>query len=66
MTAVGSPIESHDHDEAVFIIDGLLALDVDGIRLEIGPGEFFVIAANQPHRTAEGSSGTLLLVDMPE
>jgi mannose-6-phosphate isomerase-like protein (cupin superfamily) len=68
MTEMGSPVEVHDYDEAVYVIDGLLALEMadELSQLEIRTGELFMIPARHPHRIAEGSHGTLLLVDLQD
>jgi quercetin dioxygenase-like cupin family protein len=56
--------EDHPYDEAVFVIDGVLVLEMQGRRIEIRSGEFFLIGAGLRHRIADGSRGTLLLVDL--
>ncbi len=64
MNEWGSAEEDHPYDEALFVIEGILVLEMQGERLEIRGGDFFVIGAGRRHRIAEGSSGTLLLVDL--
>jgi len=58
--------EVHDYDEAVFVVDGLLALEFsdDSRRVDLPTGTFFVIPAGQPHSILAGCHGTLLLVDL--
>ena len=46
-------------DEWVLVLEGGAALDVDGKRVELGPGDWVFLPASVPHtvlRTDEGTS----------
>lgn len=60
--------EVHDYDEAVFVVDGLLALEFsdEARRVDLPTGGFFMIPAGQPHSILAGCHGTLLLVDLQD
>ena len=60
----GIPPESHpDFDEALLVIDGEMALDVEGAVTVMRSGDFFVVPAGKTHSVLKGSHGTLFLVD---
>ncbi|ANC91540.1 cupin domain-containing protein [Azospirillum humicireducens] len=64
MDEAGIPSESHaDFDEALFVLDGSMTLDVEGELIAMSAGDFFVIPAGKSHRVLEGSRGLLFLVD---
>ena len=46
------------HDEAVFLIDGSAALEMEGEVVELKRGDFFIIPANTPHRVLKTEKGT--------
>ena len=64
MDESGIPFESHsDFDEALFVLEGSMTLEVEGELIEMGAGDFFVVPAGKSHRVLEGSHGVLFLVD---
>jgi len=55
--------ESHDCTEVLLVIDGVLRLTVAGQPVSVRGGELYLVQAGTPHAVAEGSTGTLLIVD---
>lgn len=67
MGGEGIPDEVHEHfAELLVVIEGQMDLDVDGQRVVLKSGDYFVIPPGSPHRVLPGSSGILLLVDADE
>lgn len=58
--------ESHGAAEALLVLDGRMELDVDGRVVSVRAGELYMVAAGTPHRVGPGSSGTLVIVELPE
>ena len=63
MDAAAYPAESHDFDEALLVLDGLMNLDIQGRLVNVSAGEVFVVPAGVPHAVAPGSHGTLVIID---
>ncbi len=63
MDAVAYPVESHDFDEALLVLDGQMKLDIQGRPVELSAGEVFIVPAGVPHAVAPGSYGTLVIID---
>lgn len=64
MGGEGIPEEVHEEfAELLVVIDGQMALEVDGQTVVLKSGDYFVIPPGKPHRVLPGSNGTLLLVD---
>jgi mannose-6-phosphate isomerase-like protein (cupin superfamily) len=57
------PDEVHDFDEALLVLDGQMRLEMNGVITEVGAGEVFLVPAGLPHAVAEGSRGTLVIID---
>ncbi|MDX3536325.1 cupin domain-containing protein [Streptomyces sp. MB09-01] len=64
----GAPVveESHGSAEILIVLDGRLELVVQGAPVAVGPGEMCRIPAGVHHEVRPGSSGTLLIVEVPE
>jgi len=45
----GSKMLTHQGEEAGIVIKGLLGLEVDGRRYELGPGDAYVFDSRKPH-----------------
>jgi quercetin dioxygenase-like cupin family protein len=43
------PIHAHPEEQVTVVVSGRIAFDVDGQRVELGPGEVAVIPPNVPH-----------------
>ena len=41
---------AHDKDEFVYILEGSLVIDIDGIEEEVRQGEAYLVPAGKPHR----------------
>ncbi|MFI5979864.1 cupin domain-containing protein [Streptomyces sp. NPDC051555] len=56
-------VERHEGPEALLVLDGHLALEVDGRTVTVAPGEVYVVPAGTPHAVRPGSRGTLVIVE---
>ena len=43
------PVHSHPQEQITIVISGRIAFDLDGSRVELGPGEVAVIPPGLPH-----------------
>ena len=43
------PVHAHPEEQVTVVLSGRIAFDVDGRRVELGPGQVAVIAPNVPH-----------------
>ena len=57
------PNESHPFDEALLVLEGQMNLQLGATVTHVGPGEVYIVPAGVPHAVAEGSSGTLVIID---
>lgn len=56
---VDGPVEFlQDHDEWVAVLGGAAVLEVDGERLDLGPGDWVLLPAATPHRLLHNDPGT--------
>jgi quercetin dioxygenase-like cupin family protein len=55
--------EVHDFDEALLVVDGQMNLLVDGQVHCVKAGDVCIVPAGLAHGVAEGSFGTLVIVD---
>ncbi|MFC4055474.1 cupin domain-containing protein [Actinomadura syzygii] len=48
----GSPRGLHTHrwEQLFYVLDGVMAIEVDGQRHDVGPGNLIVFPAEMPHR----------------
>lgn len=58
-------VEAHPYDEAFVVLEGQLKLVVQGLHVNVQAGGLYTVAAGVPHAVAEGSWGTLLIIDPP-
>lgn len=63
MDGTASGEEPHAYDEGLLVLDGELKLEVAGEVVTIAAGEIYIVPAHTPHAVAEGSHGTLVIVD---
>lgn len=63
MDEAAYPEESHDYDEALLVLDGVMVLRMHGEVVRVGAGELVVVPAGMPHSVEGGSRGTLLIID---
>jgi mannose-6-phosphate isomerase-like protein (cupin superfamily) len=47
-----------DHDEWVVVLDGRAELEIDGVALALGPGEWVLLPERTPHRVTQTVPGT--------
>jgi cupin 2 domain-containing protein len=47
-----------DHDEWVVVLHGGAVLEVDGERIDLGPGDWVLLRAHEMHRLIETLPGT--------
>ncbi|MGY3264106.1 cupin domain-containing protein [Lysobacter sp. HA35] len=57
------PNESHAVDEALLVLEGQMNLEIGGAITHVRAGEVYIVPANVPHAVAEGSHGTLVIID---
>ena len=57
------PSETHEFAEALLVLDGQMNLDVQGELICVKRGEVFIVPAGVPHAVAQGSQGTLVIID---
>ncbi len=57
------PEESHDYDEGLLVLDGVMVLRIRGEVRRVEAGELHVVPAGVPHSVEGGSRGTLLIID---
>jgi quercetin dioxygenase-like cupin family protein len=57
------PDESHAFDEALLVLDGQMNLQLGGTVIHVCTGEVYIVPAGVPHSVAEGSHGTLVIID---
>lgn len=60
------PDETHDYNEALIVVSGMLRLSVAGETIEVKAGDMYVAQAGVPHAVLEGSHGVLMIVDPVE
>ena len=58
----GAKMLSHQGEEAGIVIKGLLALEVDGRRYELGPGDAYVFDSRKPHAFRNAGGDDLVIV----
>ncbi len=58
------PIESHDDQEGLLVLEGVMQLKLDEGVVPVRAGELYLVPAGTPHAVAAGSRGTLLIVDV--
>lgn len=59
------PAEAHDFNEALLVLEGVMHLDVGGTVVPVAAGEVYFVPAGLPHAVAQGSHGTLVIIDEP-
>ncbi|WNG43552.1 cupin domain-containing protein [Archangium minus] len=64
MDALAYEEEIHDYNEALLVLDGVMALTVRGEPVNVRAGELYLVEAGTPHAVAQGSHGTLVIVDV--
>ena len=57
------PNESHPFDEALLVLDGQMNLQLGASTTHVMAGEVYIVPAGIPHAVAEGSKGTLVIID---
>ncbi|MFJ9691750.1 cupin domain-containing protein [Kitasatospora sp. NPDC101183] len=60
------PPEVHGTDEVLFVAEGRLELELDGAEFSLRAGGLCRVPAGARHSVRAGSSGTLLIVEVPE
>jgi mannose-6-phosphate isomerase-like protein (cupin superfamily) len=66
MDGTASPEDPHPFDEGLLVLDGELKLDIGGRIVTISEGEICIVPARTPHAVAEGSHGTLVIIDQDD
>jgi quercetin dioxygenase-like cupin family protein len=55
--------ESHTFNEALLVIEGQMNLQFGEKVVPVQSGEVYIVPAGIPHAVAEGSYGTLVIID---
>ncbi|GAA0248696.1 cupin domain-containing protein [Rhodanobacter caeni] len=63
MDGRGYAEESHAFDEALLVLKGQMNLQIGTAVTRVGAGEVYIVSAGVPHAVAEGSHGTLVIID---
>lgn len=63
MDGAAYPDETHSFAEVLLVLDGQLNLVIDEQTLVVKAGEAFIVPENTPHSVAQGSFGTLVILD---
>ncbi len=58
-----SPAETHDYNEALIVISGVLRLCVQGEDIDVAAGDMYLAPAGIAHAVARGSHGVLMIID---
>ncbi len=58
----GTKMISHQGEEAGIVIKGRLALEVDGVRYELGAGDSYLFDSRKPHAFRNAGEGELVIV----
>lgn len=59
------PNEEHLFNEALLVLEGQMNLHIHGQTIAVKSGEVYIVPAEVPHAVAEGSHGTLVIIDSP-
>ena len=63
MDGQASPAETHDYNEALIVISGVLRLSVQDEDIEVAAGDMYLAPAGIAHAVAQGSHGVLMIID---
>ena len=63
MDGAAYPDEVHDFDEALLVLDGQMNLEIGGEIISVRAGDVYIVPAGVAHGVAEGSQGTLVIID---
>jgi quercetin dioxygenase-like cupin family protein len=66
MDGTASGEEPHPFDEGLLVLDGELKLEIRGEAVTVSAGEIYIVPAHTPHAVAEGSHGTLVIIDQDD
>lgn len=56
------PVHDHPHEQLGYVLEGELALEIDGVEHELRPGDAYRIAGGTPH--AAWSEGPCVVLDV--
>ncbi|KAB0517149.1 MULTISPECIES: cupin domain-containing protein [Pseudomonas] len=57
-------VETHDYNEGLLVIDGLLRLSIGDDEIRVGAGQMYLVEAGIAHAVLAGSHGTLVIIDV--
>ncbi|WP_226475676.1 cupin domain-containing protein [Pseudomonas sp. MWU16-30323] len=56
--------ETHDYNEGLLVIDGLLRLSIGEQAIDVVAGQMYLVEAGIAHAVLAGSHGTLVIIDV--
>jgi mannose-6-phosphate isomerase-like protein (cupin superfamily) len=64
MDASAYPEECHDYAEGLLVLNGEMILHIQEQVVRVGAGEIYIVPPGVAHSVGEGSTGTLLILDV--
>ncbi|MFL1550807.1 cupin domain-containing protein [Pseudomonas sp. D47] len=56
--------ETHDYNEGLLVVSGLLRLSVGAEEIRVEAGQMYLVEAGTAHGVLAGSYGTLVIIDV--
>ncbi len=56
--------ETHDYNEGLLVVSGLLRLSIADKKIRVGAGQMYLVEAGTAHAVLPGSEGTLVIIDV--
>lgn len=56
--------ETHDYNEGLLVVSGLLRLSIDDKEICVNAGQMYLVEAGTAHAVLPGSKGALVIIDV--
>ncbi|AZE76937.1 cupin domain-containing protein [Pseudomonas synxantha] len=56
--------ETHDYNEGLLVVSGLLRLNIADKEIRVGAGQMYLVEAGTAHAVLPGSKGSLVIIDV--